>query len=172
MTSADLPRILPFAIPLLVVAAILLRARKPKRIYVGKLWIGPLCATLGISMGLWFTPHPPFGILQYAAMALAAGLGVAAGTARAHTLRLWREPETGHMLAQASPVALLAIIVLVGVRMAVRQTGGIDPGGIDPGSSTPGLWAATIIDASMLFALGMVISQQFMLWRRIGALPA
>jgi small basic protein len=167
MTSADLPRILPFAIPLLVVAAILLRARKPKRIYVGKLWIGPLCATLGISMGLWFTPHPPFGILQYAAMALAAGLGVAAGTARAHTLRLWREPATGHVLAQASPVALLAIIMLVGVRMAVRQTGGIDPG-----SSTPGLWAATIIDASMLFALGMVISQQFMLWRRIDALPA
>lgn len=167
MSAADLPRILPFAIPLLVVAVILLRARKPKRIHVGKLWIGPLFATLGISMGLWFTPHPPFGILQYAAMALAAGLGVAAGTARAHTLRLWREPGTGHVLAQASPVALLAIIVLVGVRMAVRQTGGINPVG-----STPGVWAATIIDASMLFALGMVISQQFMLWRRIDALPA
>lgn len=167
MSAADLPRILPFAIPLLVVAVILLRARKPKRIYVGKLWIGPLFATMGISMGLWFTPHPPFGFLHYSVLALAAGLGVAAGTARAHTLRLWREAETGHVLAQASPVALLVIIVLVGARMAVRQAGGIDPGG-----STPGVWASTIIDGSMLFALGMVISQQFMLWRRIDALPA
>lgn len=167
MTAADLPRILPFAIPLIVVAVILLRARKPKRINPRKLWIGPVFATLGIGMGLWFTPHPPFGIVHYIAMALGIGLGIAAGSARAHTLGLSRDPATGDVMAKASPMALLIIIVLVGTRTAVRQLGSSGPG-----AAASAVWAATLIDASMLFALALLISQQVMLWRRINALPA
>ena len=170
MTAADLPRLLPILIPLLVIAVVLLRTRRQQRIRPGRLWIAPLLITIGIGMGLYFQPHPQFGLAQYAVMALGAGLGVAAGMARAHTLRLSREPGSDVVLAQASPVAVLVIIALLGARMAVREGSGVDMAG-NPGL-VPALWPATIIDASMLFALVMIVTQRVVLWRRIAALPA
>jgi hypothetical protein len=170
MSPADLPRLLPILIPLAVLAVVLLRARRQQRIRASRLWIAPLFAALAIGSGLYFQPHPLFGLAQYAIMAVGAGLGIAAGMARAHTLRLSREAGSDVVLAQASPVAVLVIIVLLGTRMAMRQGSGIDMAG-NP-ALVPGLWPATIIDASMLFALVMIVIQRVVLWRRIAALPA
>ncbi len=165
MSAVDVNHILPFAISLLAVAVIVWRNRGQQSIKPGRLWLAPMLATLGIGMGLYFQPHPAFGIAQFAAMAAAAMAGSAVGMARARTLRLSRDPETGVVVAQASPLAILMLVVLLGARMALRSNAGpLIPGHV------PALWPATAVDASMLFALAMIVTQRAALWRRIARL--
>ena len=151
--------IVPYVVPLVVVAILFFRMRRmPARpVNMTSLWIVPLLASIGIGMGLWFTPHPAFGPAAYAIMAGALVLGVGIGLLRARTLSLRRCPETGRVLMETSMITFALLVALLLVRSAVR--------------SMTGSLGAIAIDASMLFALGMVVTQRLAIWQRVRAMP-
>lgn len=147
-------QLLPYVIPLIVVGVLFFRMRRmPARpVNMTALWIVPLIAVLGIGSGLWFTPHPVFGPAAYAIMASAIVLGIGTGVMRARTLTLRRCPDTGRILMETSSFAFVLLVVLVLIRSAFRNMAGS--------------LGAIAVDASMLFALGMVVTQRLTIWQR------
>ncbi len=144
--------IMPLAIPLIVVAAIALRARREQPLHPDRLWIAPILIGVLIGAGLYFTPHPPFSTADFLIMTLAAAAGVAFGWWRAHATVLRHDPDTGRIMARQSNLAVAVLAGVVLLRIGARQA---------LGSQT-----ALVGDASMLFALGMVVALRIALWRR------
>lgn len=147
-------QLLPYIVPIIVVGVLYFRMqRMPARpVSMTALWIVPLLAVLGIGSGLWFTPHPVFGPAAYAIMGAAMVLGVGTGIVRARTLTLRRCPDTGRILMETSNFAFVLLVGLVLVRSAFRNMAGS--------------LGVVAVDASMLFALGMVVTQRLTIWQR------
>jgi hypothetical protein len=152
------PQWLAFLIPFAVIAIRLLRARKPRRIRPGRMWILPVFVTWGIGMGLWFSPHPAITPLTVAALLAGLLAGTAVGRWRAGHIALARADDGG-VLATMSPVALLFLVALFAVRQVLRA---------GAAQFDPAL-ALLITDALMLLVLGMLLTQQWILWRRVQA---
>ncbi len=157
MRTVDL---LPYVIPIIVVGILFLRNRpgRARPVRVASLWIVPIIATLGIGSGLYFQPHPTFYAAAYATFAVALALGIATGNLRARALKLRRCPDSGSVLAETSSLAFLLLVALMLLRMSFRQMSGS--------------FGAIAIDASMLFALGMIVTQRLTIWHRVRRLPA
>lgn len=151
--------VMPLVIPLLVVAVIALRARRERPLHPDRLWVAPVIITLLIAIGLYFAPHPLFGADVYAIFTAAALAGVAFGWWRAHATVLRHDPDTGKVMASQSNLAVAILAGVVLLRTGAREALGDQ--------------AAVVGDASMLFALGMVIALRAALWRRAkGLVPA
>ena len=150
---------MPLVIPLIVVAVIALRARRERPLHPDRLWIAPVVVTALIGMGLYYTPHPLFGPGDDAIFIVAAAAGVAFGAWRAHATVLRHDPDTGRIMASQSNLAVAVLAGVVLLRLGARQALGDQ--------------AAVAGDASMLFALGMVVALRVALWRRAkGLVPA
>ena len=148
-------QLLPYVVPLIVVGVLFFRMRRmPARpVNISSLWIVPLIAVLAIGSGLWFMPHPVFKAIDYGIMAAAAILGIGTGVLRARTLTLRRCPDTGRVLMETSSFAFVLLVALIVVRLTFRNIAGS--------------LGAVAVDASMLFALGMVVTQRLTIWRRV-----
>lgn len=154
---------MPIAIPLVFVAVIALRARRERPLDPDRLWIAPLFIAALIGLGLYYTPHPLFGLGAYAALAASATAGIVFGWWRAHATVLRHDPDTGRIMASQSNLAVAVLAGIVLLRVGARQAMG----------DVLGAQAAVIGDASLLFALGMVIALRVALWRRAkGLVPA
>ncbi len=151
------PNQIAILIVVLVVGIRIARARKPRALHPNRLWIPAAVATLGISMGLWFQPHATFGLVNYAGFALAVAFGVVVGRFRAKTFRLVRDPETGQLMMHTHILTLLLLIGLIAVRSGIRAWA------MESGSAVD---AGAIIDALMVFALAMIVTQQITIWQR------
>jgi Protein of unknown function (DUF1453) len=151
---------LPYIVPVIVVVALFFRTRpgRARPVSVNSLWIVPLVAVLGIGTALVAQPHAAFGPGAYAIFAVALAFGIGTGTLRARTLTLRRCPDTGKVLMETSSFAFLLLLALFGLRTLFRNMSG-----------SLGLVA---IDASLLFALGMIVTQRLTIWMRVRSLPA
>jgi hypothetical protein len=99
-------------------------------------------------------------------MAIAGGLavGVACGAAIGRLLHLAHDPATGQVTMRMSIVGALMLLVLFVIRQAVRQIG------MDPGVTGPAASFSVLSDVLLAVAVGMVLTRQFVLWRRWRAL--
>ena len=158
-------QVLPVAIPLAILVIFLMRNRRPRPLSPQLMWILPLLVVVGIGMGLWFTPHDPFGPYAYAGFALALALGALAGWWRGKTIDIHRDPETGRLMAQPSPVGLILIAGLLVARSALRAW-------LEGNAATMHLNAVAVTDAFMLFAVGLVVAQRVEMFLRARALQA
>lgn len=155
----DPARILPLAIPLVFVAVIALRARRERPLYPDRLWIAPVVISVLIGSGLYFTPHPLFGPGAYLAFAVACLDGFAFGWWRAHATVLRHDADTDTIMASRSSLAVAVLAGIIVLRLGAREALGGQ--------------AAAVGDASMLFALAMVVALRLALWRRArGLVPA
>jgi membrane protein CcdC involved in cytochrome C biogenesis len=148
---------LPYFLPLVVVGILFLRVRPgtERHLKPAQLWIMPIVAGAMIALGLYYSPHPDMTPLHIAILIAATGAGVATGMARAHTVSLRRDGD--RILAKTSSFAFLLLVALVLIRQSARSYF-VTSGG------------ALAIDASMLFALGMIVTQRLTMWRRCKAL--
>jgi membrane protein CcdC involved in cytochrome C biogenesis len=151
--------LLPYLIPFIVLGILFLRMRpgRARPVRIASLWIAPLVATLGIGSALWFQPHPAFHVGAYAIFAVGLALGIGTGVLRAHTLTLRRCPDTDKVLMETSSFAFILLAALVLLRMAFRNMSGS--------------LGVVAVDASMLFALGMIVTQRLTIWMRVRTLP-
>ena len=148
---------LPWIMPIIVVGILYLRVRpgQERPLKPAQLWIMPLIAGGLIAMGLWFSPHPSPTPLHIAILVAGFAGGIAMGYGRAHTVSLRRDGD--RIMAKTSSFAFLLLIVLMVVRQGAREWFASSAG-------------AVAIDASMLFALGMIITQRLTMWRRVQGL--
>lgn len=148
---------LPYLLPLIVVGVLFLRVRPgvERPLNPAQLWIMPLVAGGMIALGLYYSPHPEVTPVHIAILIAALGAGVATGMARAHTVTLRRDGD--RVLAKTSSFAFLLLVALVLIRQVARSWFETSAG-------------AVAIDASMLFALGMIITQRLTMWRRVKGL--
>lgn len=153
-------QLLPFALIALVFALRWRRRDRHQRIRPGLLWIAPAVAVAAIGTGLWLLPHLEKTPLAWLALAAGFGAGACVGAAHAHAVKLSLHPETGEVMSQTGSFAIVLLMVLFAVRYFAKG---------EMGGDHPGL---LFVEVSMLFGLGMIVSQRLATWRRIRQLRA
>jgi hypothetical protein len=159
-----LHRLLPYLPFLLVVALLIRRTQRPRVIRPARLWIVP--TILLIAVGFYAVnavQHgPPLRWLDAAVILGTAAAGAALGALRGHSVRLRKHPDTGAIEATLSAWGLAIILVWMGGRMALRNSG------LMVAAAPFGLYT----DAAMSLAVGAVLAQAIVLTRRCQAVMA
>ena len=143
---------------------ILLRNRRPRTLNVQRMWIAPLLVTALILFGLWGMSQAPgmshaaFGPGAWAILAVGLLLGAAAGWWRGKTVTIEKTPD-GVLKAQASPLGLILVVLLLVSRSALRPW-------LETHASDWHLDALAVQDAFLLFAVGIVVMQRVEMWIR------
>jgi TRAP-type C4-dicarboxylate transport system permease small subunit len=141
----------------IVLAVMLMRNRRPRRLRLEAMWIRPLIFIVLIA-ATFSSGLPPLNAPTVVTLALALVLGIGAGWLRGSLMRIDVHPETHDISAQASPVGMLFILAVLGVRIYLRTAAATTP--------IPGLPATAVADALILLAGAMMITQSLEMWLR------
>jgi hypothetical protein len=148
------PNALSYLIPLIVIGLVMVfRFRsmgKARPLRLERLWIVP-AIYLALAIGLFWemTPHG-LGWL-WAALAFVAGGAI--GWYRGAAMKISVDSETHALNQTSSPLALLLILVLVGIRFAIRA-----------GAGNQDIFLVT--DCLVAFALGLLSTQRLEMYLR------
>jgi len=115
--------------------------KRARRLRLETLWIVPALYTL-VTAAVLYQSMPEGTQWLYVSVALAAGGLV--GWWRGAMMRINVDPETHSLNQQASPAAMLFILVIIIIRQGLRTE-----------ASGLGLNAAFLADLAVVFALGM-----------------
>jgi membrane protein CcdC involved in cytochrome C biogenesis len=152
-----LARLLPLMIPLVVIALVMRRAVRGRKVRVERLWIAPSIALIGAGVLLYF--QPPTDTLSQAVYAGVIVVGGALGWYRGAFTRLSVDAETHEVTSKASAAGVALILGAFVIRSGVRAFMGEQ-------SSALHVSAALVTDAFVLFAVAMVIVQRVEIWLR------
>jgi membrane protein CcdC involved in cytochrome C biogenesis len=155
--NETLARLLPLLIPLLVIAVVMRRAVRGRKVRVERLWIAPAIALIGAGVLLYF--QPPTDALSLAVYAGVIALGGALGWYRGAFTRLSVDAETHEVTSKASAAGIALILGAFVIRSGVRAFMG-------ESASDLHVSAALVTDAFVLFAVAMVIVQRVEIWLR------
>lgn len=154
----------PVLVAVVVLGLVLLRNRRRRTLRPALMWVMPALIVPLIGLGLFYTPHAPFGPGAWAALAGALILGAAAGWWRGKTITIEKDAD-GTLKAQASPIGLILIVGLLAVRAGLRELI----------AANAGAWhidAAVATDAFLLFAVGMIVAQRLEIYIRARRIQA
>ena len=149
-----------YVVSAIIICAILsLRFRSMRRIQklrLERLWVVPALYVLVTASVL--TQSVPSGI-QWLYAGIALVMGGVLGWRRGALMRITIDPETHELNQQASPAAMLFILVLIIIRQGLRME-----------ASTMGFNIAFVTDLLVVFALGLFAAtraEMFLRARRI-----
>ena len=138
----------------------LLRNRRPRKLNPQFLWVAPLLITVAVGAALYFQPTAQtFGPLSWLGVAAALAVGCYAGWHRGKTTRIMRDPETGALTFQASPIGMALVLGLLVVRATIRPW-------LETHAGDYGLNGGAVADAFLMFAFGLVAVQRLEMWLR------
>ena len=156
---------LPVVMIVVVLGLRLLSMSRPQPLSSARMWIAPVVlAVLGVTV-LVAMPMSPLG---WGLSLVTLAIGAALGWRNGKMIRIWRDETTGEPMQQASPVAMLFVLIVIGLRYVVRAYFGVH-GGDDPETMDPRALIAT--DALLTFAIGLVIATRTELFLRMRAVP-
>ena len=118
MTPQQTQTFLPYLIALPIIALILWRNARARRLRIEMLWIFP--AILMLMGGLALAHLGPPSPLLLSAFVLSALAGGVLGWMRGRMMRISIDPESHQLAVQASPLAILFILALFAVRFGAR----------------------------------------------------
>jgi hypothetical protein len=138
-------------IPLVVIALVILRNSRARRLRIESLWISPvmILAIVGLTFSQQGMPSPLMLGVDIAALVAGAGLG----WWRARFTTITVDPETHQLTSQASALGMLVILGVFGLRFAVRMYA-------TQSASTLGVSANAIADAALVISVGLVCAQR------------
>lgn len=152
-------QVLPVLIPMLVVGLIVLKSRgAPRTLRPQFMWVMPAVVLPLIGMGLFFTPHQPFGPVAWLAFAAALALGAAFGWWRGKMVTIQKTPD-GVLKAKASPLGVIVLVALLAGRTVLR-------GFLETHAAGWHVDAAVFTDAFLLFAVGLIVAQRLEMYIR------
>lgn len=137
-----------YLVPLIVVAMLVRRNLRQRRLRVERLWITPL-AFLVLTL-FTFAAQPPPGPPQLAIDVAAIALGAFAGWWRGRFTRITVDPTTHDLTSKTSAVGMVLILALFVARAGLRSYG----------ARTFHIPVREITDALMLLAVGLVCAQR------------
>ena len=154
-------QILPYLIPLLLIAFVVRRNLRPQKLRVERLWLMPVI--LFVVVGLSFEKGLPTSPIVLTVLPIALVLGALAGWYRGRLTHISVDPVSHDLTSKASPWGVVLIAVLFIGRMAMRvyfeQGDGATHGHL---SDT----AAAAADGLLVFSLGLICAQRLELWIR------
>lgn len=132
--------------------------RRIQKLHVERLWVVPMLYALVTASVLY--QSVPAGI-QWLYVGIALLLGVLIGWRRGAAMRINVDPETHELNQQASPTAMLFILVLIIIRQGLRME-----------ASTMGFNAALVTDLLVVSALGLLSAARLEMFLRARRLLA
>lgn len=132
--------------------------RRIQKLRVERLWVVPMLYALVTASVLY--QSVPAGI-QWLYVGIALLLGVLIGWRRGAAMRINVDPETHELNQQASPTAMLFILVLIIIRQGLRME-----------ASTMGFNAALVTDLLVVSALGLLSAARLEMFLRARRLLA
>lgn len=139
------PQTISYIVTAIVVALVLsfrLRGmRRARRLRLETLWIVPALYLLAAASILW--QFPPHGI-QILWLAVALLVGAVIGWRRGASMRITIDPQTHALNQQASPAAMLFVVLLVVARQGLRYE-----------ARSMGFDVGAVTDLLVMFALGL-----------------
>jgi hypothetical protein len=156
-------QLIPLVVMAVVLPLVLLRNRRPRTLRPKWMWVMPVIVVVLIGFGLWGMTfadptHTPFGPLDWALLAAGLALGALAGWQRGKMVVIHKDPEDV-LKAQASPLGLILIVVLLLARQGLRTV-------LEPHAAEWGLNVVAVQDAFMLLAVGLVVAQRIEMYIR------
>ncbi len=158
-----LQTLMPIVIVLLVVGLRWWRGQKMRPLRLETLWVMPAIITI-VAGGLFYS-LPPAG-WGWAVCIVAAAAGLELGWQRGRMMRIEVDPVTHKLNHRPSPAALLFIVALLLVRTGLKQAMA------HGGASMLHLNAATVTDAFVALAWGLVVAQRVEMFVRARAMVA
>lgn len=143
---------------------ILLRNRKPRPLHVRWMWVRPAIIVPLIGLGLWASaaapgaPHIRWSVVSVLILLAGLGLGVLAGWNRGKSITIERHAD-GSLKAQASPLGLILIVVLLLGRRLLAAW-------LEPHAGDWGVDPVAVADAFLLFAAAMIVTQSLEMFIR------
>jgi hypothetical protein len=148
---------LPFLFLIPVLALIIWRNSKPRRLRVEIMWVRP-AILVGLALVV-LSQSPPTTPTIIGACLVALLVGVGLGWVRGKMMRITVDPESHLATVQGSPLAIALILGLIAVRYGMRYL-------VMENASTLHVNVAQATDVLMLFALGLVGAQGIEMWIR------
>ncbi|MFT4056969.1 MAG: DUF1453 domain-containing protein [Novosphingobium sp.] len=150
---------LPLAIFVGIMALRMMRMKKARPLRLPLLWIMPVIVVLAVSLAL--AGMPPSG-LGWLCLATGMVVGGAIGAQRARLMHLHidGEGEKARVMMRQSPLAILLIVAVFIARRVILPSGGMQASGHPVGN------ALLMMDATLGFALGMIVALRLVLWLR------
>jgi hypothetical protein len=142
---------------LVAFAIIILRNSRPRRLRLEAMWIRPAVILGLVALSLFALPLPT-DPLSLAVIALALAVGAGLGWLRGSLMRIEVHPETHDISARASPVAMMFILAILGLRMFLRTEAMTTP--------IAGLSPVVITDGLLVLAGGMLTVANLEMWLR------
>jgi hypothetical protein len=124
---------------------------------ISGLWVVPVIYVLIAGSMLVALPPP---LLGWGLLAVGIAVGAAIGWHRGKLIRIDRNPETGELRQQASPLAMLLIVGIVVLKLGARAIFG------ETAAAHPGSGALLLTDAFVGFALGLLSATRLELYLR------
>jgi hypothetical protein len=147
-----------------VMAVLLVRNQRPRRLRLEAMWIRPLIYVVLIGASAVAAP-PPLIPLSVAMMALALVVGAGIGWQRGRFMRIEVHPETHDITSRASPIGILFILAVFAVRFGLRDMA-VESHGL------AGMPTAAIATSLILLVGAMMIAQSVEMWLRARKLLA
>ena len=163
-------KLIPLAIIPIMLVVVLLKNRRKRVLRPHLLWVMPAIVLPLIGLGLWGMAqnpnmaHAPFGPDAWAVLAIGGLLGGVAGWYRGKTVTIEKEPD-GTLMAQASPLGLILLVVLFAGRSLLRDL-------IESHAAAWHLNALAVTDAFLVFAMGLILMQRVEIYIRARRIQA
>lgn len=138
-------------IPLAVLALVLFRNARGRRLRVERLWIAPVIVTL--AAGLVLVNSPPGSLTGVLMDVAALAVGAALGWWRARTAVFTINPDTHEITSKVSVVGLLILAGIFALRFTLRSV-------LTADASMLHVSAAEATDSVLLLAVGLVSAQR------------
>jgi hypothetical protein len=150
--------LLSMAIPMALVIALFVRTGREGPLRFGQLWITPAVAVLSIGTALLLQPHAPFERLIWVAFGVAGLIGLTTGTLRARSVLMRLDPVSGRVLTKTQSYAIALFAALFAFRVVTGPWLAADPAAQQR--------AIIGFDATLVFALAMIVAQRIGIFRR------
>lgn len=156
--------LIPIIAIVVAMGLIVLRNRAPRVLHPERLWIMPAIVLPLIGLGLWgsqFEPgmsHAAFGPLGWGLLVVGLAIGAAFGWQRGRMVTIEKTPE-GVLKAQASPLAVMLIVLVFVARSALRPW-------TEAHAADWHVSPLAIGDAFLMFAVGMIVAQRIEMFIR------
>ncbi|MFA4899457.1 MAG: CcdC protein domain-containing protein [Brevundimonas sp.] len=157
-------KLIPLLMIPIMLVVVLLKNRRKRVLKPPLLWVMPAIVLPLIGLGLWGTAqnpnmaHAPFGPDAWAVLAIGGILGGVAGWYRGKTVTIEKEPD-GSLMAQASPLGLILLVVLFAGRSLLRDL-------IESHAAAWHLNVLAVTDAFLVFAMGLIVMQRVEMYIR------